>query len=65
MTNLNPIKKKLSKVDRKISMQDPSKLLAEFFNGVVIELDEEYKYCLLYTSPSPRDLSTSRMPSSA
>ena len=26
---------------------------------------EPYKYCLLYTSPSPRDLSTSRMPSSA
>ena len=25
----------------------------------------EDKYCLLYTSPSPRDLSTSRMPSSA
>mgnify|MGYP000274070600 CR=1 FL=1 len=26
----------------------------------------QYKYgCLLYTSPSPRDLSTSRMPSSA
>jgi len=24
-----------------------------------------YKVCLLYTSPSPRDLSTSRMPSSA
>ena len=24
-----------------------------------------YEYCLLYTSPSPRDLSTSRMPSSA
>ena len=23
------------------------------------------RYCLLYTSPSPRDLSTSRMPSSA
>ena len=26
---------------------------------------EEGKGCLLYTSPSPRDLSTSRMPSSA
>ena len=26
---------------------------------------EEIKTCLLYTSPSPRDLSTSRMPSSA
>ena len=24
-----------------------------------------YHHCLLYTSPSPRDLSTSRMPSSA
>jgi len=24
-----------------------------------------YQHCLLYTSPSPRDLSTSRMPSSA
>ena len=44
MNNLNPIKKKLSKLDRKVSVQDPSKLLAEFFNGVVIELDEEYEY---------------------
>ena len=26
---------------------------------------EEVIFCLLYTSPSPRDLSTSRMPSSA
>ena len=26
---------------------------------------EQSKDCLLYTSPSPRDLSTSRMPSSA
>ena len=28
-------------------------------------LREAIKTCLLYTSPSPRDLSTSRMPSSA
>ena len=27
--------------------------------------DLEGEFCLLYTSPSPRDLSTSRMPSSA
>ena len=27
--------------------------------------DDEIDICLLYTSPSPRDLSTSRMPSSA
>ena len=44
MTNPNPIKKKLSKKNRKVSVQDSSKLLAEFFNGVVIELDEEYEY---------------------
>ena len=29
------------------------------------ELADHYNSCLLYTSPSPRDLSTSRMPSSA
>ena len=44
MTNLNLIKKKIAKENRKISVQDPSKLLAEFFNGVVIKLDEEYAY---------------------
>ena len=29
------------------------------------EIGDFYRFCLLYTSPSPRDLSTSRMPSSA
>ena len=31
----------------------------------VLEALQQYYSCLLYTSPSPRDLSTSRMPSSA
>ena len=44
MKNLNLIKKKLSKEDREISVQDPSKLLAELFNGAVIKLDEAYVY---------------------
>ena len=35
---------------------------SEVYCDVLIEL---YSFCLLYTSPSPRDLSTSRMPSSA
>ena len=30
-----------------------------------VSVEEYYENCLLYTSPSPRDLSTSRMPSSA
>ena len=33
--------------------------------GNVVEKREKFVSCLLYTSPSPRDLSTSRMPSSA
>ena len=32
---------------------------------VVVDRNRWTKDCLLYTSPSPRDLSTSRMPSSA
>ena len=39
-----------------------------FFNPADIASavpDEKAYLCLLYTSPSPRDLSTSRMPSSA
>ena len=44
MKNLYPIKKKLSQEDRKISVKDPSKLLAEFFNVVLIKIDEAYAY---------------------
>ena len=37
-------------------------------NAVIHMMNHKIKgveFCLLYTSPSPRDLSTSRMPSSA
>ena len=34
-------------------------------NGTVRRTRTDNSICLLYTSPSPRDLSTSRMPSSA
>ena len=34
------------------------------FHIITIRVDDSQP-CLLYTSPSPRDLSTSRMPSSA
>ena len=36
-------------------------VLEIFLSGPILEVNA----CLLYTSPSPRDLSTSRMPSSA
>ena len=38
---------------------------AELYQFILNEEGNEYESCLLYTSPSPRDLSTSRMPSSA
>ena len=41
MKNLNSIKKRISKEDRKVSVNDQSKLLAEFFNGVIIQVDEQ------------------------
>ena len=34
-------------------------------NGGATGTDDAHKGCLLYTSPSPRDRSVSRMPSSA
>ena len=39
--------------------------LTKEINDKVKQFQTTYKSCLLYTSPSPRDLSTSRMPSSA
>ena len=42
MKTNNPINKTISKGKRKISLIETSKLLADFFNGVVIEAEEEY-----------------------
>ena len=47
------------------------KLILPQGNSLFVTADQDdavdviLSYCLLYTSPSPRDLSTSRMPSSA
>ena len=48
-------------------MRDKENLdsIAEAFGDVLCILRRSIITCLLYTSPSPRDLSTSRMPSSA
>ena len=42
-----------------------AKLLTQYEDFSKAISTGEYLDCLLYTSPSPRDLSTSRMPSSA
>jgi len=42
--------------------EEDGRIYGEFADAL---RDEYPSTCLLYTSPSPRDLSTSRMPSSA
>ena len=42
-----------------------NQLVAEMYAQVLENAGYTVHRCLLYTSPSPRDLSTSRMPSSA
>ena len=44
MTNLNTITKKNAKEELKVSISDSSELLAQFFNGVVVQIDAERNY---------------------
>ena len=39
---INPIEKSFFKEKKRISLIETSRLLADFFNGVVVEVDEEY-----------------------
>ena len=39
--------------------------IASGFYGQYVDIEGVYRTCLLYTSPSPRDRTRSRMPSSA
>ena len=48
-----------------ISNDDEGEFKVSIKNDEVNKLIKEYKNCLLYTSPSPRDKRQSRMPSSA
>ena len=50
----------------KIFMRGDDRYAVQDANGKPVNGEEKVRIlCLLYTSPSPRDLSTSRMPSSA
>ena len=53
---------KVSPFSRAYTFSDSIYEVVPFYNSQPIEYD---KHCLLYTSPSPRDRSLSRMPSSA
>ena len=51
--------------DMAVAPGDPKDLYIATFDSETGSWNQPVNICLLYTSPSPRDLSTSRMPSSA
>ena len=60
---LDEISKKFG-AEREKALNDALKLIEkDFGKGSIMRLGE--RACLLYTSPSPRDVEESRMPSSA
>ena len=44
MKKLNLIKKKISKKNRNVSIYDSSKLIAELFEGVFMQITGKYTY---------------------
>ena len=70
MTGLDPDSERIIEIASAVTSHDLSEVIegpnlvikqpAEFIDNM-----DEWNTCLLYTSPSPRDVSSSRMPSSA
>ena len=63
-------------LSKNISREEAKRSMSDILNGqidpvqsaiflIALRMKRETMDCLLYTSPSPRDLSSSRMPSSA
>ena len=69
MLTVHPVTHSVSTTDERIHT-DPQALYNEMKEGIVSPVDArlvhaDTPFCLLYTSPSPRDATLSRMPSSA
>ena len=62
--NTNKLNDKRIKILEAANIYDHSIPVEDQFKNLEIRF-LDFDTCLLYTSPSPRDLSTSRMPSSA
>ena len=72
LDNLNPVggkPKSLSSMSANIKEGSDNKTVVDALLGITQVINRkmimQWNYCLLYTSPSPRDRTRSRMPSSA
>ena len=71
LNSINTGKNNLIDEDIDLEKKYPSYIVNRCLSGHIDavmfanEMNKHPNLCLLYTSPSPRDLSTSRMPSSA
>ena len=63
--NFNDVRDLLSVGADKVTINTAAVSNPDMINNVTDKIGRQCIVCLLYTSPSPRDLSTSRMPSSA
>jgi len=66
----NYAREELERGDRMIQRADrlmaqAINIVADLYKDGILKKPDHYAYCLLYTSPSPRDVEESRMPSSA
>ena len=62
--DMETLQLKKEALNKAVSKKTVMIVVAHLF-GSRMEMDPVYKACLLYTSPSPRDRTRSRMPSSA
>ena len=54
-----------SRVSKKVINENLTSTSNKLYRADIIDRNGKYLSCLLYTSPSPRDMRRSRMPSSA
>ena len=65
-TKVDGLDKKIGQLDTRVDQLERRLTeVASSFDSKLMNFAEEIKRCLLYTSPSPRDRTRSRMPSSA
>ena len=60
---IEALQEEIGDLNQKVAHQEVAHTAA--IDALNQNLKALYKYCLLYTSPSPRDIGPSRMPSSA